>query len=609
MKGLTIKYFREWYQARPVAQRIAELVALAIFCIAIIASALYANTVVDRTATEHAARLNQQAREIMQMTNNSVRSYNHLLLGAAALYANSGDLTAEQWEAFYRNIDVAGQFPEAIGVGYAKRIVDSDIAGIEQYALSAGYDEFTYRAAENSSEQPYTAILHLQPATQANKNALGFDMYSQESRRSAMARARDEATLVMSAPVSLVQDDGQTSTTKGVLIYYPTYRGGIIPSTVEARRDALTGYVYVVTKPGLVIQKFLTDSRAVQPSANVQVYDNENPGAEELFNRTVNYSSSNYMEVAQSNTIDERSWTVKVGDVDHAPLILRNPWVLFGFGSMLGAILALVIFVSLLRRLSSVEQKYESEVQRSKDELLALASHQLRTPASGVKQYIGMLTAGIMGELTPAQQTIAEKAYDTNERQLHIINELLYVSKIDAGQLLIEPRRVDVTTMIQKALDDLSETASQKDITVNFRRKRPLYIIADSRYVRMIIENLISNAIKYSYPSSSVGITIASRGEDVDIKIKDTGVGLAPGNIERAFGKFNRINNPLSYNEGGSGLGLFLARQLARAHGGDITVESELDEGSTFTLSLPKELTINSTIVNINDTLGDKEEK
>lgn len=609
MKGPIINYFREWYEARPVAQRIAELVALAIFCIAIIASALYANTVINRTAAEHATRLNQQASAILQMTNDSVRAYNHLLLGASALYAYGGDLTKEQWAAFYQDIDAAGQFPESLGVGYAKRIVDGDVVALEQYAAEVGSGEFRYRSDETWDDQPYTAILHLQPDTSANKRALGYDMFSEENRRIAMTRARDEATIVMTAPVTLVQDDGTPAKMSGVLIYYPTYEGGVIPKTVDERRQALTGFVYVVTKPGVLIETYLEGSNVVESSATVHVYDNENPGTANLFNRTIDRADDNYMEVAQSFTTDGRSWTVEVGDADHSPLVLRNPWVLFGLGTVLGAALALVIFVALLRRLSSVEQKYESEVQRSKDELLALASHQLRTPASGVKQYIGMLTAGIMGELTPSQQAIAEKAYDTNERQLHIINELLYVSKIDAGQLLIEPRKVDMTPMTQKALDDLIETASHKNITVYFRRKRPLYIIADARYVRMIIENLISNAIKYSYPSSTVTITLVSRGETVDINVQDAGVGLAPENIEKAFGKFNRINNPLSYDEGGSGLGLFLARQLARAHGGDITVESAADKGSTFTLSLPRELTINSTIVNINDALGDMEQQ
>ena len=92
----------------------------------------------------------------------------------------------------------------------------------------------------------------------------------------------------------------------------------------------------------------------------------------------------------------------------------------------------------------------------------------------------------------------------------------------------------------------------------------------------------------------------------VFVHVKDTGVGIPADKYEQVFGKFNRIDNPLSYSEGGSGLGLFLARQLARAHGGDITLESKLEKGSTFTLTLPKSLTLDSAIVNLTNMMGDE---
>jgi signal transduction histidine kinase len=232
--------------------------------------------------------------------------------------------------------------------------------------------------------------------------------------------------------------------------------------------------------------------------------------------------------------------------------------------------------------------------------LLALASHQLRTPASGVKQYLGLLNSGMLGELSSEQKSVTQKAYDANERQLEIINEMLYVSKADAGQLVIEPKTFNLTALTQTVIDGFAEQASQKDIRIAFRTKRDYQVTADDRYVTMAVENLISNAIKYSYPSSTVRVGIASRGKMVSLYVKDRGVGIAKHNIEMVFGKFNRVDNPLSHSEGGSGLGLFLARQLARAHGGDVTVESALEKGSTFSMTLPKKLTVNQTILHLN---------
>ena len=125
----------------------------------------------------------------------------------------------------------------------------------------------------------------------------------------------------------------------------------------------------------------------------------------------------------------------------------------------------------------------------------------------------------------------------------------------------------------------------------------------------MLIDNLISNAVKYSYPSTLVRISLRSHGDTVELVVKDKGVGIAPQDHEKIFHKFTRVDNPLSREAGGSGLGLFLARQLARAHGGDTTVDSHHKKGSTFILTLPKRSTINTAIVHLDPTYGQKRQR
>jgi signal transduction histidine kinase len=255
----------------------------------------------------------------------------------------------------------------------------------------------------------------------------------------------------------------------------------------------------------------------------------------------------------------------------------------------------------LALRLGKVERLFMQDVENTKSDLLALASHQLRTPATGVKQYLGILREGIMGPLTPSQQEMIEKAYDTNERQLHVINDLLYVSKVEAGQLSIDPVITDVTKITKDAISSLEPRAKEKDIDVIFNAKKAVHITADDRYVGMIIENLISNAIKYSYPSSKVRVTLKLSNAAMVLKVADRGVGIDQADIEKAFDKFNRIDNPLSRQEGGSGLGLFLASQLAKGHGGSISVEKKKGKGTTFVLTLPSVAMIDQDIVNLAD--------
>ena len=180
-----------------------------------------------------------------------------------------------------------------------------------------------------------------------------------------------------------------------------------------------------------------------------------------------------------------------------------------------------------------------------------------------------------------------------------MINDLLYVSKVEAGQLQIDPVPCDLAQITRDVLSHMASQAKQKEITIQFRSAKPRPVVADDRYVTMIVENLVSNAIKYSRRGSKVRITIDSRDDAIRLSVKDSGVGIEMKDQERIFKKFDRVQNPLSHDEGGTGLGLFLARQLARGHGGDIVVDSAIEKGSTFTLILPKVAMIDNDILDM----------
>ena len=601
----------DWYEHRPMGRRIAELVALSIFLMSIIASALYANSVTSRAQDDYDSSVARQATAARRNLMSNIESYNYLLLSAAALINQKGDISRDEWNRFYGDMTRSGSLPALLGVGYTQRVVSQEqLEGFYQKLTNEGQAGVAYRAESEYKDAPYSTITYLAPETSVNQRALGYDMYSESSRREAMQTARDQAKIAMSAPVILKQSDGNNAPQFGVLIYYPIYEGGVIPETVSERQAKHTGYVYVATQPNSFITEYLKNTEVLTSDSQLMAYDKA-AGESKLLYKSADFDKSNHSRattIARDVELDTRTWVAVVRGYYTGPTIFAEPWVIIALGSLIGALVGVIIYRFLFHRLSKVEAKYESEVQQSKDELLALASHQLRTPASGVKQYIGMLTSGIMGELTPEQKNIAEKAFETNERQLQIINELLYVSKIDAGQLVIEPRQINMTKLVTRAIDDSLEAASHKNITIAFRRKRPLEITADDRYISMVVENLISNAIKYSYPSSTVTVRLEEHANAVTVAVKDQGVGIPENKFKQLFGKFNRIDNPLSYTEGGSGLGLFLALQLARAHGGDITVESKIDKGSTFTLTLPKSLTIDSTIVNLTNIPGGPDE-
>jgi len=228
------------------------------------------------------------------------------------------------------------------------------------------------------------------------------------------------------------------------------------------------------------------------------------------------------------------------------------------------------------------------ELNKTKDEFISLASHQLRTPATGVKQYLGMVLQGMAGEVPPAQLKLLEKAYESNERQLTIVSDLLKVAQIDAGKVHIRKRPVDIVELIRDVAKEQTETYASRSQKLNVEAaQEAIYVDVDQAKIRMVFENLIDNASKYSDEQKSVTVTISEEPERVCVAIRDEGVGLAPEDIDKLFEKFSRVHNHLSTQVGGTGLGLYWAKNIIDLHGGMIRVESVAGEGSTFSVFLP----------------------
>lgn len=235
------------------------------------------------------------------------------------------------------------------------------------------------------------------------------------------------------------------------------------------------------------------------------------------------------------------------------------------------------------------QQATELEMlNRSKDEFVSLASHQLRTPATGVKQFLGLVLEGYAGELTAAQREFLEKAYESNNRQIDLVNNLLRVAQVDAGKVVLDPCEVELSTLLRDVIDEQKDAFTARNQKVTIRKHDgPTVVEADQPRLRMVLENLIDNAGKYTPPGGTISVSIAKGGGTYIISIKDTGVGIDEESLAKLFVKFTRIQNELSDIVGGSGLGLYWANKIVQLHGGEIRVTSTQGKGSTFSVHLP----------------------
>ena len=232
----------------------------------------------------------------------------------------------------------------------------------------------------------------------------------------------------------------------------------------------------------------------------------------------------------------------------------------------------------------------EVNLDKAKDEFISLASHQLRTPATGVKQYLGMLLDGYAGELNAQQKKFAEVAYESNDRQLKIIDDILKIATADSGKLALEKKKTDLVALVRSVIGDHASNFTKRNQTVQFNPKYTnLFAYVDTDSVRMILDNLLDNAHKYTHPGKSIKIRLSKTPCSVTISVEDQGIGIDEKDFDKLFKKFSRLRNPLSISAGGTGVGLYWVKKVVELHNGSISVESRRDVGSTFSIKFPLE--------------------
>ena len=224
----------------------------------------------------------------------------------------------------------------------------------------------------------------------------------------------------------------------------------------------------------------------------------------------------------------------------------------------------------------------------AKDEFISLASHQLRTPATAVKQYVGMLTGGYAGKMSKAQMSMLHVANKSNERQLEIIEDLLRVAKVDAGKVYLEKASCDVIEQVESVVKSqavLFKSRGQRVVVI--KPKKPVVAFFDPKLMLMVLDNILDNAGKYSQEGGKIIVTIGQTATSTVVSIKDDGVGISKKDQLKLFKKFSRIDNALSAAVKGTGLGLYWAKKILDLHGGSIVVTSKPHSGSTFTIRTP----------------------
>ncbi|MES2416476.1 MAG: HAMP domain-containing sensor histidine kinase [Patescibacteria group bacterium] len=236
------------------------------------------------------------------------------------------------------------------------------------------------------------------------------------------------------------------------------------------------------------------------------------------------------------------------------------------------------------------ENERLKKLLNAKSEMVSLGAHQIRTSLSAIKWIIKMFLDGDLGKLTAEQENLLRKAYDGNDKAINLVSEILLVNK---SEEVVEKKyifeKANIIEMIENTIFDFSGESLWRGIEIILLKPQTQVpeIKIDKEKILVVLQNLIENAIKYSKYHGKIFVAVKTEDKNIEISVKDAGIGICEESKAKIFEKFYRTENAQKKEAMGSGIGLYTTKKIVEDHGGKIWFESKENEGATFFVSLP----------------------
>ena len=519
-----------------------------------------------------------------------------VLHAVAAFFETRHEVTREEFRVFVSPTLV--RQPELQALAWDPRVPGSERARWEARAASEGLHGFEFKEEKAAGVHgkagdrgEYFPVFFLESMAK-NAPALGFDVSSEPRRLAALQIARDTGQPSATAPIRLAQEQ---ESQRGFVVFYPLYQGPT--QTVDERRSSLTGFATAVFRIGDLVE--LSLRQVGENGVLLTVFDQADGSAlyqqqGKRVNGLPTWRTS--VEVAG------RHWSLLFEPATdfqgmHSDALA---WLIPGAGLVITWLLTAYLWSSARQaanlRLShqalltevSVRQKAEAAAEaanKAKSEFLANMSHEIRTPMNAILGYSQILARDTA--LPPFHRDAVATILSSGDHLLHLINEILDLSKIDAGRMELTPTDFDLAALLRELGAMFQQPCEEKHLGLRLELppdERPLLVNGDEGKLRQVLINLLANAVKFTARGRVTLRGVQGEDDEWRFQVEDTGPGIAPAALESIFDPFQQ--GPGVRTEGGTGLGLAIARRQAEIMGGRLSVRSEVGQGSCFELNL-----------------------
>jgi two-component system, OmpR family, sensor kinase len=522
--------------------------------------------------------------ESINILNVQMDIYVQVLKATRAMFYVKDTVTKEDWSLFIKYLAPEKNFPGIQGVGFAITGDSLRLKSIEKNIRHSGYPAFSI--FPETKTDIHSPIIYIEPFSGRNLRAFGFDMSSNNERAEAMLHARDSNTAVLTSKVILIQET-RVEPQPGFLIYLPVYRPKAVVKTVDQRRKELYGFTYIPFRSydffNVVFKPF--------NELSVSIYDDpQQPNTSLLYSSdTLSVFADKDLSFTKDTAINikGRAWYL---NYKSQPVLLSGnnmteAYLILACGILVSLLVLIGGYMEVNRRESIIrELELIKTIDRNKEEFIGIASHELKTPLTSLKAYVQLMQRSINQQQFKELPIYVTKAEEYLGKLQGLINDLLDISKVTSGKLIMNKEEFDFDLFVRNVIESFRPTSTTHTMVIKGDTYAMVY--ADKNRVEQVLNNLLTNAIKYSPDAKKVEICLERKENNIIVTVVDFGIGIPEEKLSRIFERFYRVEKE-SHKYQGLGLGLYISCQVIQAHKGKMWVKSETGKGSSFSFSIP----------------------